>query len=173
MEMIRDAHGLLLDLRGYPIVHFQHALVRRLCAGAVQSPLYEIPIATGTGPPGDRWQVIRYTVRPEDEHPAPLVFDKPVVALIDERTQSSAEDLCMYLRIARRVTFVGRPTAGCHGNAAFAFLPGGVCIRFTGMRVRWPDGAPFQGVGIVPDVPDAGDPVAQGLDLLRGLVSRT
>jgi len=58
----------------------------------------------------------------------------------------------MYLRIAGRVVFVGAPTAGCVGNAAFIRLPAGGRMSFTGMSVTWPDGSPFRGVGIIPDV---------------------
>jgi len=173
LDMVADSAGLVLDVRGYPRAHFQHALVRRLCNHPVRSPRYEIPVAGGSLPVRRRWKTIRYVVRPEDEAPRPRGYDKPVVALISEQTQSSAEDLCMYLRIAGRVTFVGRPTAGCHGNAAFVLLPGGAQVSFTGMRVRWPDGSRFQGIGIEPDVPvEASEDILQkGLEVLRRLTA--
>ncbi len=171
--LIQNTHGLMLDLRGYPQTHFQHELVRCLCELPVSSPRYEIPVV---GEPDVRkrsWKVIQYIIQPDGR----AVYTQPVVALIDETTQSSAEDFCMYLKIAERVTFVGRCTAGCVGNATYVNLPGGGRFTFTGMRVTWPDGSPVWGIGIVPDViveskrviPDRDETLEKGLETLRAL----
>lgn len=147
-DLIRATRGLVLDLRGYPATHFQHELVRCLCDTPVRSPRYEIPVVSDPDLRKRTWKLVQHTIQP-DGRP---VYDKPVVALIDETTQSSAEDFCMYLQIARRVTFVGCPTAGCVGNLTTLTLPGGGWASFTGMRVTWPDGSPMWGCGIQPDV---------------------
>jgi hypothetical protein len=147
--LIRNTNGLILELRGYPQMHFQHELVRCLCQTLVQSPRYEIPVVREPDVRKRTWKLIKYTIQPD----GCAVYDKPVVALIDETTQSSAEDFCMYLKIAGRVTFIGRPTAGCVGNATYVNLPGGIRFSFTGMRVTWPDGSPVWNIGVLPDVP--------------------
>ncbi len=180
-EMVRDADGLILDLRGYPRAHFQHALVRRLCSGTISSPRYEIPLIKEPHPTEFLRVTIVYRVSPQDENPVPRQYSKPAVALINEEVESSAEDFCMYLRIAGRVTFVGRATAGCHGNAAFIRLPAGIQMSFTGMLTTWPDGSPFKGIGIVPDVevPATLDSLVEGRDeilekgveTLKGLIA--
>ncbi len=146
--LIQNTDGLILELRGYPQTHFQHELVRCLCQTQVQSPRYEIPVIREPDVRKRTWKLLQYTIQPDGR----AVYAKPVVALIDETTQSSAEDFCMYLKIAGRVTFVGRPTAGCVGNATYINLPGGARFTFTGMRVTWPDGSPVWGIGILPDV---------------------
>jgi hypothetical protein len=156
--LIQNTDGLILDLRGYPQTHFQHELVRCLCQTPVQSPRYEIPVIREPNIQKRTWKLLQYTIQP-DGH---AVYVKPVVALIDESTQSSAEDFCMYLKIADRVTFVGRPTAGCVGNATYINLPGGMRFTFTGMRVTWPDGSPMWGIGILPDV--SVEPTLTGLN---------
>jgi len=148
-QLLADTDGLVIDLRGYPRTHFQHELLRHLCRKTVCSPRYEIPLVGYQNTNMLKWEIIQYMVTP---HVGRNVYDKPVVALTDETTQSSAEDFCMYLRNADRAFFVGTPTAGCHGNMAFVDLPGGGWLSFTGMRVTWPDGTPFQGIGIIPDV---------------------
>ncbi len=148
-QLLADTDGLVIDLRGYPRTHFQHELLRHLCRKTVCSPRYEIPLVGYQNTNMLKWEMIQYMVTP---HADRYVYDKPVVALTDETTQSSAEDFCMYLRNADRAVFVGTPTAGCHGNMAFADLPGGGWLSFTGMRVTWPDGTPFRGIGIIPDV---------------------
>ncbi len=151
--LIRDTDGLILDFRGYPKTHFQHELVRLLCEETVPSPRAEIPLASDRESTEEENRfVIRDRVRPKEGNGNSVRYGKPVVALIDEETQSSAEDFCMLLRIAGRAIFVGCATAGCTGNAGFIRLPAGGRMSFTGMRVTWPDGSPFQGIGVAPDV---------------------
>jgi len=182
--LIQNTNGLILELRGYPKTHFQHELVRCLCQTPAPSPRYEIPVfgeyaspigeyvspigeyASPSGPDEQKrsWKVIQHTIQPDGR----AVYTKPVVALIDETTASSAEDFCMYLKIAGRVTFVGRRTAGCVGNATYVNLPGGGRFTFTGMRVTWPDGSPVWGIGIVPDV--SVEPEHNGVKAGRDLV---
>jgi len=146
--LIRDTRGLLIELRGYPQCHFQHEFTRYLCQMPVQSPRYEIPVVRDPSLAQRTWKIVRYLLEPDGR----AVYDKPVVALIDETTQSSAEDFCMYLRIAGRVTFVGRSTAGCVGNATYVNLPGKRRFTFTGMRVFWPDDSQIWRRGVEPDV---------------------
>lgn len=159
--LIQNTNGLILELRGYPQMHFQHELVRCLCQTPVQSPRYEIPVVREPDVRKCTWKLIKYTIQPHGR----TIYDKPVVALIDETTQSSAEDFCMYLKIASRVTFVGRPTAGCVGNATYVNLPGGIRFSFTGMRVTWPDGSPIWNIGVLADVPV--EPTRAGINMGR------
>ena len=72
--------------------------------------------------------------------------------LIDDRAESAAEDFCIYLRNAKRATFVGSATAGTNGSVTFIDLPACRRMSFTGMRVKFADGSRFQNIGIVPDV---------------------
>ncbi|QTA85228.1 S41 family peptidase [Desulfonema magnum] len=177
-HLLENTDGLIIDLRGYPKTHFQQELIRRLCRETVCSPRYEIPVAAYPDADVLKWSVIQYVIKPDRNG---YVYDKPVVALTDETTQSSAEDFCMYLRNANRAVFVGSPTAGCHGNMAFADLPGGGWLSFTGMRVTWPDGTPFQGIGIIPDVrvsptiralrQGRDEILEQGIRTLKGLIT--
>jgi C-terminal processing protease CtpA/Prc len=155
--LIADTRGLVLDLRGYPVTHFQHELARCLCREPVVSPRYEIPVVSNPDLDTRTWKLAQHTIQPDGRS----VYDRPVVALIDETTQSSAEDFCMYLRIAHRVTFVGRPTAGCVGNLTMIDLPGGGWATFTGMRVTWPDGSPMWSIGIQPRI--IVEPTLEGL----------
>jgi C-terminal processing protease CtpA/Prc len=104
------------------------------------------------------------------------------VVLVNEKTLGSAEDVCIYLKNAARVTFVGGTTAGCNGNRTWLSLPGGGRLWFIGMRVKFGDGSRFQNIGITPDVPVAPtvegiragrDEVLEGgVEVLRRLVRR-
>ena len=83
------------------------------------------------------------------------------MVLINEKTFGGSEDICIYLKNANRVTFVGGTTAGCNGNRTWLSLPGGGRLWFTGMRVKFGDGSRFQNIGILPDVPVA--PTVEGI----------
>jgi C-terminal processing protease CtpA/Prc len=141
-----DASGLVLDIRGYPGFSVQTDCVRRLVDRPVSSPRFEIPLRSAS----DRtaWHVSTYEIAPSDS-PA---YRAPVVVLIDASTISAAEDFCLCLRNAGRVTFVGRPSAGTDGNVTNLHLPGGGRFWFTGMRVLDGEGRRFQNLGIEPDV---------------------
>ncbi len=147
-EAIKDTVGLILDLRGYPKKHFKHTLIRCLCDYPVASPRYEIPVIVHSDIQRRTWQLTQHTIQPSGAS----VYTKPVIVLIDETVQSAAEDFCMHLHSAQRSIFVGRPTAGCQGNAAYIHLPIGGWMSFTGMRVMYPDGQPVQGIGLLPDI---------------------
>jgi hypothetical protein len=145
--VLNETRGLILDLRGYPKTHFKWRFTQRLCDYLVVSPRYDIPVVGDPDLEKRTWKVIQHRVCPEG-----MCYTKPVVALIDVSVQSSAEDFCMYLKSANRVTFVGTETAGCQGNAAFVHLPGGCWAAFTGMRVCHPNGQSVQNKGLIPDV---------------------
>ena len=74
------------------------------------------------------------------------------MVLIDDHAQSAAEGFCIYLRNARRATFVGSTTAGTNGNVTRISLPGGGSMTFTDMRVKFADGSRYQNIGMIPDL---------------------
>jgi C-terminal processing protease CtpA/Prc len=151
LHALRRTRGLILDMRGYP--HFVHLEVtKHLVRQPFLSGQFLVPgtaAAHALDPEvRERWQAIQLRFTP----PEPRPYLKPVVVLIDSRAQSAAEDFCIYLRNAGRATFVGTPTAGTDGDIAIVHLPGGARVSFTGMRVLYADGTPFQNTGILPDV---------------------
>lgn len=93
-------------------------------------------------------------------------FAGPVVALTSFRTVGSSENFALMLDPFEQVRFVGRDTAGVNGNATGVALPGQLGVLFTAMDVLYPDGSPFYGVGIAPDMMVWPRPatVAQGRD---------
>jgi C-terminal processing protease CtpA/Prc len=146
LSSLLDAPGLVLDIRGYPGFSVQTDCVSRLITHPVSSPRFEIPLRSASDPTA--WCVSSYEIAP-GESPS---YRSPVVVLIDASTVSAAEDFCLCLRNAGRVTFVGRPSAGTDGNVTNVHLPAGGRFWFTGMRVLDGEGRQFQNVGIVPDI---------------------
>jgi C-terminal processing protease CtpA/Prc len=72
--------------------------------------------------------------------------------LIDERTQSAAEHLGLYLEAANDTKFVGEHTAGANGNVATFSLTGGILYSLAGVGVKHADDRHLQRIGLVPDV---------------------
>jgi hypothetical protein len=156
-EVLSQANGLIIDIRGYPGFMVQLALSARLSEQPVKSAIFEIPVVSGFARLEQGWNAGQYEVQPDpNKH-----YSGPVVVLVNEKTFGGSEDICIYLKNAGRVTFVGGTTAGCNGNRTWLSLPGGGRLWFTGMRVKFGDGSRFQNIGITPDVPVA--PTVEGV----------
>lgn len=82
----------------------------------------------------------------------PYLGDKKIVFIISGSAISYAESYMGYIRGYNMATIIGQPTAGANGNVNDFELPGGVEIRFTGMKVLKHDGSTLHGVGILPDI---------------------
>jgi hypothetical protein len=177
-EALRQTDGLIVDIRRYPGFTVQTALSARLSDRPVKSAIYEIPIVSGYDRQEQVWNIGQYEVQPDPK----ALYRGPVVVLVNEKTFGGAEDICIFLRNAERVTFVGGTTAGCNGNRTWLSLPGGGRLWFTGMRVKFGDGGRFQNIGITPDVPAAptvdgiragtDEVLEKGIEVLRRLVHR-
>ena len=178
-EALRQTDGLIVDIRRFPGFTVQLALSARLSERPIKSAIYEIPIVSGFDRQEEVLSIGQYEVKPD----AKAHYGGPVVVLVNEKTFGGAEDICIYLKNAGRVTFVGGTTAGCNGNRTWVSLPGGGRLWFTGMRVKFGDGGRFQNIGITPDVQAAptvegiragrDEVLEKGIEVLRQLVHRT
>jgi C-terminal processing protease CtpA/Prc len=157
-EALRQTDGLIVDIRRHPGFTVQLVLSARLIDRPIKSAMYEIPIVSGYDREEQVWSIGQYEVPPDTK----AHYAGPVVVLVNEKTFGGAEDVCIHLKNAGRVTFVGGTTAGCNGNRTWLSLPGGGRLWFTGMRVKFGDGSRFQNIGITPDVP-----VAPSVDGIR------
>ncbi|MBZ4398847.1 hypothetical protein K8625_24335 [Myxococcus sp. AS-1-15] len=89
------------------------------------------------------------------------------------RVSEVFQDMSFMMTGARRVTVIGRRSAGTNGNVTRLLLPGQMAVSFTGMGILFPDQSRFHGVGIVPHIevaPTLQD-IAHGTDpeLLRAI----
>jgi len=93
------------------------------------------------------------------------VFSGRLVILADDACASACEDFLLPFKVSGRATIVGERTAGSTGQPYMQVFPNGMSFRVSAKRVYFPDGSPFEGVGIVPDVEVA--PSLQDLRLGR------
>ncbi|MBC7807282.1 MAG: hypothetical protein H7145_14165 [Akkermansiaceae bacterium] len=86
------------------------------------------------------------------QKPEKPVFTGKLIVLINRNVGSAAEDFCIPFKDNHRATIVGEPSYGSTGQPYYYSFPNGMSFRVSSKRDSFPDGSPFEGVGIVPDV---------------------
>ncbi|MDE1834993.1 MAG: hypothetical protein KGJ23_00085 [Euryarchaeota archaeon] len=87
-----------------------------------------------------------------------------LIALADRRCGSACEDFLMPLKDTGRATLVGSTTCGSTGQPYILDFPEGLRAFVGTKRAHFPDGSPFEGIGITPDL----EVFAAREDLLAG-----
>lgn len=147
IERMDEARGVVFDLRGYPNAPVQSFLGHLLASDDDWEGWMRVLVARAPG--GDLVEAERMEWGLPARAPH---IDAPVAFLTDENAISYSESILGLVKYHRLATIVGSNTAGSNGNAQFLNLPGDFRVIYTGMRVIGPDGEPFQGHGIEPDV---------------------
>jgi len=84
--------------------------------------------------------------------PGEPVFKGRLVLLADGGCGSACEDFVMPFKDNGRAVVVGERTAGSTGQPYLHDFGNGMLIVVGSIRTFFPDGAPFEGVGIAPDI---------------------
>lgn len=79
-------------------------------------------------------------------------YGKPVAVLSSAATYSAAEDFLVAFDAMKRGAIIGEASGGSTGQPLMISLPGGGSARIVSKRDTYPDGTPFVGVGIQPDI---------------------
>jgi C-terminal processing protease CtpA/Prc len=154
-DRIRKAAGLIIDVRenGGGSSENGYGIVARL-------------IEKGTKLKGSTWRTrdyqpaLRAWGQPEGWHEGTpdeieahgeTWYAGPVVVLMGSNTFSAAEDFLVPLKMSKRATLVGTPSAGSTGQPLIVPLyqaTARICTKWD----RFADGTEFVGVGVQPDV---------------------
>ena len=86
------------------------------------------------------------------QYPSSDAYAGRLFLLVDRFCGSACEDFVMPFKDTRRGVVIGETTQGSSGNPYRADLGNGMRVTIGAVRYRFPDGTPFEGVGIVPDV---------------------
>ena len=142
-----DAPGFIVDLRSNGGgAESRAAQIAGLFAG--KRYLYaRSKVRSGPNPDDFRESPARY-IEPATSKP----FTRPVVCLVGPGCVSSGEGFALMMKAMDQVTLVGQPTRGASGNPRAVTLPNGVKVWFSRWVAMEPDGTPFEGRGIQPDV---------------------
>ncbi len=84
--------------------------------------------------------------------PGKPVYAGPLIVLSDIGCASSCEDFLMPLKESRRARILGQASYGSTGQPYMVDFANGMAFRVSTRRVYFPDGSPFEGVGIAPDI---------------------
>jgi hypothetical protein len=148
LAKMKQARGLIFDMRGYPASEMGIDFLRYLSREPMHSARNLVPIVKY---PDHRMTEFdrsgEWTLTPL----APYLSTKKVF-LTNERAISFSETIMAIVEHYRLGEIVGAPTAGTNGNINPFTVPGGYRITWTGMRVLRHDGSQHHGVGIVPTV---------------------
>lgn len=84
-----------------------------------------------------------------------LIYQGPMIVLVDEHTQSLSESVAAALTLRPNATTItmGRQTAGTTGNITWFTMPGGIEVSYTGVGVRGLQEGFRQGDGVKLDIP--------------------
>ena len=151
MTALRDTDGLVIDLRQYPwsggLIGFSSYFTTECAPVFIDtSPSIAVPGAYVKKVYSDGY-------RPEVADPGRYYYDKPVVVLINEYTQSAGERSAWIISKGENVVLMGQNTAGALNRITDIPIPGGFWLSFTAVRAELDDGSQFQRVGLTPDIP--------------------
>jgi C-terminal processing protease CtpA/Prc len=154
---LAQTKAIIFDMRGYPKVGQARVVAERLTArpwttvARFERPLLDVP--PGRSSAGSDHAIPAMQLSEQGFASASSTpYAGKTVLLIDERTQSAAEHLGLFLKAANGTTFIGEHTTGANGSVNTFALPGGMRFSFSTVAVQWPDGRRLQRLGLVPDV---------------------
>lgn len=152
-DSIMDTEVLILDMRangGGDEPSAQRLARRFLDRGGIYARhRYRDPDAEGG------WSAIR--TRALDPGQAGTVYRQPILVLQGSVCLSSNEAFLLMMRLNPRATFIGEPSGGSSGNPRRYDLPNGLVVTLPSWQSLRPDGTPFEGTGLAPDILVTGD----------------
>ncbi|MCE5172819.1 S41 family peptidase [Paenibacillus profundus] len=151
LNELTNAKGVIFDLRGYPTQNeFIHSeMLSYLTDRQITTAKYDKPISLYP----DRDQRNDLLNLQSSIEPLQPKFKGKIVFLTYGGSYSLIEAVMGVVEHYRLGEIVGETTAGVNGNINNINLPGGIDIRWTGMRVLKHDGSQHHLVGIKPTVP--------------------
>lgn len=157
VDQFSAAKCLIVDVRGNrggstPLLLADKLQNKPYGYGAEISPM-NMAMSLARGPRGmrDFSDMSTYTTWPTST-PGEESYGGHLIALADRVTESAAEDFLMLLKSNGRAVIVGETTAGSTGQPMMQRFDNGIGFSIGAVRASMPDGSPFEGVGIKPDV---------------------
>lgn len=177
VQRFKDAKALVIDVRGNDGGSTPGSLVRALmdrpymsmsystpCEFSMSSAYKSLPDSLIKNLPEQTRGLISGLAAYADtqlywpssrNQPAPGAFKGKVYMLMDRQCFSACEDFLAYFKSNGRATLIGETSSGSTGQPFLADMGNGMSYRLSTKRVYMADGSPFEGVGIIPDVPMA------------------
>lgn len=148
LETLRNAKGIIFDLRGYPYSEaYMEEIVGRLTNEPVEVPIARIMQTIYPDQQNATFDEVTYAIEPKN-----TMFKGEVVFLSYGGSISHPEFFLGTIKDNKLATIVGQPTAGSDGNIQRYLIPGRLVGVFTGMEILNRDRTQTHIVGIQPDI---------------------
>lgn len=144
-RVLNRTRGLIIDLRCYPGDYISSPFLKHL--DHWPQPFSLVTFANVSYPGyffiiNNNKDVVKKVVKKKN------AYDKKIIVLVNEDTQSQAEDVALGFQLATNVTVIGSTTAGADGAIAKFSLPGGIVTYMSGRGVYYPDKTDLQRKGV-------------------------
>lgn len=147
MKSLADTEGLIIDLRQYPSTPISYALAAYIVDDYQTFAVCSVPSQSVPG------TFLKTNLDAGYVDTAGIQqYDKKVVVLIDEKTQSRAEYAVMAVRNSENVTVMGENSVGSDGAMTSLPLPGGLNMMFSSQGIYTPEMKQTQRIGLAPDI---------------------
>lgn len=146
IDSLRDADGIVLDLRGNP------GGIAPMASGVAG---YFVDTVLTLGTMIERGATRRYLINPQrvnSRNKRVRPYDGPLALVVDELSVSTTEIFADGLQALGRARVFGTQTAGAVLPAVAERLPNGDVLYHAVANFLSPDGRPLEGRGVVPDV---------------------
>lgn len=138
LDTLRDAPGLVIDLRGNG--GGQTDVMLNITSNFFPEATYYGGFKTRAG------GVDKYFT-----HQPALAYRAPIVILVDERSGSASETSTLFMQEVGRAQVVGAQSAGSTHNQKVKKLSHGATLRYSIRAYLTPNGRDPEGTGVVPD----------------------
>ncbi|OMP69381.1 peptidase S41 [Agrobacterium tumefaciens] len=155
----KDANFILLDLRENGGGNTPSKLLSAIMTKPYRGTLFATPMTIAMADASESYNgivqplptvMMRYG--PDQTQPSPDAWAGKMAVLIDGGCASACEDFVLRFKDGNRGLIVGEPTFGSTGQPYFVNFPEfGMSFRVSTKREYFPDGRPFEGVGVQPD----------------------
>lgn len=151
VEKFKNAKGLIIDVRGNPGGYgnppraLQSALIGRSFRSWRESSA-RLLSATGVS------EVVSGSKTTTPEGGSTRPYGGVIAILVDHQCASFCEDFVMPFKDNHRATLVGETTAGTYSQTYFTNFDNGMMLNVAVSHEVFPNGDPFEGVGISPDI---------------------
>jgi carboxyl-terminal processing protease len=167
LKEFQDAKTIILDVRGNPGGGEPSVLQSSLMGRPYQtwtelSAQHGGPILRSYAAGYPEHATVTYSdtvVRPRE-----TAYSGRLILLTDRICSCACEDFVMPFKYSKRATLVGETTAGTFSFTRHMDFENGMILNIAAVHHVFPDGSPFEGVGIAPDVPIETTPA----DLMAG-----
>ncbi|MBD9178872.1 MAG: hypothetical protein EGP82_06825 [Odoribacter splanchnicus] len=144
-RVLDGTRGLIIDLRCYPGDYISLPFLKHLDH---RSFPFSLVTFANVSYPGYFFTINSRKNVPQKIEKKENAYDKKIVVLVNQRTQSQAEDVALGFQLATNVTVIGSTTAGADGAVTKFSLPGGIVTYMSGRGVYYPDGTDLQRKGV-------------------------